>query len=247
MDTPFKQWKVEKLRLSAFQPNLSEQGDISWWFDLVGVQPESSFIRKRDNIVQDQGPFHGGTLYLVRQPFRVDWLFGAPDEDEDSLFPSLLPDATNKFYELTKKWLSSQTCPELNRLAFGAILAQPVSDRQSGYVKLADYFPSLTLDPTAQDFFYQINRPRHSKSSISGLSLNRLCKWSVALKSKVMVTMTTAPQASSESGQVAVQLELDINTSPESYKGSFNPTQRLEVFQELIDLAAEISDKGDVP
>jgi hypothetical protein len=245
MEMPFKQWKVETLRLSAFQPQASVSEGISWWADLVGVQPESSLSRKRDNIFQEQGPFYGGTLHLVRQPFRVDWIFSAPIEDEGSLFPSLLPDDTNKFYELSKKWLALKTCPELNRLAFGPILSQPVSTRQSGYENLASYLPSLALDPTAQDFIYQINRPRVSKSSIPGLRINRLCKWCVTLKAKVTINMTTALQTSSKGDQLAAQLELDINTS-EDYKESFSPTQRLEVFQELIDLAVEISDKGDV-
>jgi hypothetical protein len=246
MEMPFKQWNVETLRLTAFNSQASESGDISWWGDLVGVEPESSLSRKRDNILQEQGPFHGGTLHLIRQPFRVDWTLVAPVEDEDSLFPALLPDATYKFYELGKKWLALKTCPELNRLAFGPILGQAVQTRQLGYEKLASYLLSLTLDPGAQDFFYQINRPRDSRSGIPSLRINRLCKWSVSLKSKVSVVMGTAPQVSSEGGQLAAQLELDINTS-EGYKGFFGDTQRLEVFQELIDLAVEISEKGDVP
>ena len=53
MEMPFKPWQVEKLRLSAFQFNASETGDTPWWTDLVGVQPESSLLNKRDKTLQE--------------------------------------------------------------------------------------------------------------------------------------------------------------------------------------------------
>lgn len=38
------------------------------------------------------------------------------------------------------RWFEFDTCPFLQRLAFGAILLHPVKDKQTGYRQIAAYF-----------------------------------------------------------------------------------------------------------
>jgi hypothetical protein len=44
----------------------------------------------------------------------------------------------------------------------------------------------------------------------------------------------------------ACRLELDINTVPE-FQGEFERGELSSIFQELVDFAVEIADRGDIP
>src|SRR5208282_50763 len=70
--------------------------------------------------------------------------------------------------------------PPAIRLAYGAILLQPVDNRETGYLRLGELASAVKIDPKSEDFFYQINRPRES-TTLKNMRLNRLSKWSVAL------------------------------------------------------------------
>ena len=139
-------------------------------------------------------------------------------------------------------------CPELQRLAFGAVLLQPVEDRISGYSLLDAYLPTVNLDGEgSQGFLYQINRPR--RGAIEDQPINRLCKWSVQTRTiagMMIEGQGIQPLPSGAHTSMSCRLELDINTNGD-FTGKFSGEKALEVLRILRDFAIEIATEGDKP
>jgi len=150
------------------------------------------------------------------------------------------------FTELIERWLTT-TAPKLSRLAFGATVLLPVTDRVAGYKQLSSYLPSVELDAeNSSELLYRINRPRYSQSADPELRLNRLSTWSVAAFDERFVSMTGDQTTVVKSDKVfACRIEVDINTSPD-YSHKFVPPNSSVLFKELVNLGMEVIDKGDV-
>lgn len=202
----------------------------------------------------EEGKFKEGKLVLRVELGRIDWLFTKardrePNFEEMSTVGSF-PESLDKFAELMPHWFEIETCPSIQRLAFGAILLNPVESRQAGYRQISEYLPNVKLDSEdSSDFLYQINRPRDSNSGIADLRINRLSKWSVA--TQTWMESRLSPKSASVSRfsgpQIfACRLELDINTMPD-FKGELTQKQLPPIFQELVKLGKEIVQKGDIP
>lgn len=241
-------WLVETLRLTAFPSAGATVEPRDWWEHVVGEAPETRNIQPRINSVQEEGEFFGGRLILTVQPQRADWLFipafephfGAPDFAQLRPFP----DSLAILRKLSSQWL--ERSPLLQRLAFGAVLDIPTDSRPAGYRQLAQYLPSVQIDPEdSSDFLYQINRRRVSRI-MPELSVNRLSKWSVATAKFLQVAVGDVPgriEIPSEE-YTLVRAELDINTAHE-YRGTLPARLLPDLFEELIELGKEISTKGD--
>jgi hypothetical protein len=163
-------------------------------------------------------------------------------ESEGFLTISPLHDAIGVFAPLMNRWFELETCPTVQRLAFGGVMLQPVQDRQTGYQQLSQYLPSVQIDiANSSDFLYGINRKRDSRV-IPGLGINRLSRWSMLAQQNI--SMQIPPIL----GPLyhACQLEMDINTAPE-FQREFEQGQLMPIFQELVDLAIEIAIHGDIP
>jgi len=239
-------WQVESLRLTCFPSSATEFNSANWYQDIVGEQPENTIIRARDNFRQDEGVVNGQKIILGVQPMRIDWLMKANEEKGEFLIGSF-QDGLASFLELMSRWF--KISPSLRRLAFGAILALPVDDRKSGYKLISNYLPNIKLDPIgSSDFLYQINRARNSRLDISELEINRLSKWSVAKQglARIDILPETRISVFPSSDTFSCRLELDINTLGE-YKNDISSEKLDDVFHELVDLAKEISIKGDIP
>ncbi len=248
---PLEAWQAAVVRVTAFpaQPITTE---VTWWADLMGSVPETLVSRPKAGQYRAEGEFEGRRLSLQVQPDRVDWSL-APvvklSEDEPSTLPLAgpFPEVLISLMKVAERWLS--LAPPITRLAFGAVLAQPTEDRRSGYVQIAKYLPSISLDPEgSSDFIYQINRPRASGVGIANLRINRLTKWSVLWFQRFSMTLEkmgirTVGFAPSDS---ACRLELDINTAPD-FQGLLPAEHLPALLKELVDLAGEIAAKGDIP
>jgi hypothetical protein len=190
-------------------------------------------------------------LILGFEPTRIDWLYtpivDEKQQSEGFLTIGPLHDAISLFAPLMNRWFELDTCPTVQRLAFGTVMLQPVQDHQTGYRQLRQYLSSVQLDiDNSSDFLYQINRKRDSRV-IPGLGINRLSKWSVAAWQTVSMQMGPAPMRGAlGSRHYACRLELDINTVPE-FPGEFERGQLSSIFQELLGLAVEIANQGDIP
>lgn len=245
-------WQVETLRLTAFPSPAAQVTEPTWWTDLVGEPPETRILHPRKGGWQEKGPFKGGKLVLRVQPNRIDWLFTPVNDQEQEVesFPTIgsFPESLDVFLPLMVRWFDLETCPPVQRLAFGAVLLQPVEDRQAGYRQISPYLPSVQLDPEgSSDFSYRINRPRDSSSGIIGLRINRLSRWSVATWRAAEFSVGPALVGYFPGEEhYACRLELDINTVPD-FQGELHREQLPQIFEELVDVGKEIATEGDIP
>jgi len=239
-------WKVENLRMTAFINPADQPSDQNWWQEVTGESPENRNFQPQTGVKQDEGAFAGGRLVLIVNPFRVDWLLSATTNIPIISFPTIgqLNDSLVPFVEVMTKWLKINS--NLHRLAFGAIVLLPFGSVQECHKHLKEYFPLNPFDlENAQDFNYQINRPRISKAfETSDLKINRLSSWSVStiLRLEMPNTRDFLP---SNATDFAVRLQLDINTVQDYI--DFLPNDKLsEIFLELVELGKEIIQKGDI-
>lgn len=250
---PIAAWDAESLRLTAFPAPASPVEDVGWWESLMGAPPEVEVVRPREGRRRVEGAFEGGRLIVEITPARID-LRVIPSLEQEAKtigfftigkFTEILA----SFTQIVTRWLDLESCPEIQRIAFGPILLFPMDSRASGYRQLAAYLPSVNMDPDhATDFLYQINRARDSGTGITNLRINRLSKWSVASISAAGLVLEPTQILYQEVPReyFACRLELDVNTAP----GRREPLPRetvSNVWQELLNLGREIVIEGDQP
>jgi hypothetical protein len=141
------------------------------------------------------------------------------------------------------KWFPE--APAAARIAFGAVLTLPVQSREEGYQTLLSLTRLKEDILQAADLVFQINRPRASTTGISDLKINRLSIWTVAKLQKIQLQRAVNRSTASKA-EFACRLQLDINTDQE-FLGELKPDQMGIVYKELVELASEISIKGDCP
>ncbi len=246
---PPEAWQVDTLRVTVFLAAIGQIDEPTWWTDLVGEEPEAKTSRQKGAELRQEGPFEPGKLTLNINPLRVDWTLSTTDDQKQKgeIYIGNFPELVDKFSTLMLRWFGLGTCPEVHRLAFGAILLLPVENRSFSYRQLGSYLPSVKLDPEgSSDFNYQINRPRTSTSGIPDLQINRLTRWSSSALYRFSVSLASAKPIPAKEEMVACRLELDISTS-HHFTGDIDRGQLPSVFKELVELGKEIAKKGDTP
>jgi len=241
-------WKVGQARLTAFPIALLEYSSFNWWSELTGEKPANRTELPRDGKLSEVGIFASKKLRLNIEPGRVDWFFEPSDEKASQSFelPTIgrWPEAIDEFSKLAKRWSKLNSLPKFRRLAFGAILSQPVNDLKGGYEKLNEYLSTVQLDPgNSSDFFYQINRPRAKSTVLSEVSINRLSKWSVFRLESSIISVEQMMPPTKKKTVFACRLELDISTAVDYA----NQLENLEMlYDEFVNLGIEISKRGDI-
>ena len=179
-------------------------------------------------------------LSYVRSPRGIQWMLERLRDPKKAGAAFLGPDVLVSFKELMCRWLVD--CPPFQRLAFGAALYLPVKDRREGYRELKN---RLKFGPEHEekegDFLYQYNR-RRTSLTVPELEINRLSKWTWVPLGEVYVKdgkLIHPPES-------ACLLELDINTMPE-FQGTLPHDRCAPLFEEMVKLAVEIAQRGDVP
>lgn len=252
-NTSKRTWKAESLRLTTFlTPSAQPKGD-DWFASIAGAQPETRTEKPSLGQLVDVGAFEDSTLTLSVQAGRIDWFLGPSQstiQDGAVAIKSVgsFPGVLDVFSRPMLKWLSK--CPPVLRLAYGAVLLEPVENKELGYERLGGSLPSVRVDAKeSEDFFYQINRPRTLSANRGHLKINRLSKWSVSsfqLFSAAIAPDMKVPYQHLGPKTLACRLELDISTRAENQVEL--PHQELpEIFRELAVLGTEIAEKGDVP
>ncbi|WP_375470343.1 hypothetical protein [uncultured Nostoc sp.] len=242
-------WKTESLRMTAFLSPGSAITQQNWWEEICGSPPEVRSSQPRTGVQQDEGSFEDGNtqgrLILAVQPSRIDWLLAleAAPISFELLSVVSFSESVNSFTELMNRWLN--VTPNLQRIAFGANLLLPFEDVKQAYEYLPAYFPLNKLDlKNAQDFNYRINRPRNV-DDIPDLKINRLSSWSVMTSTTFQFTNAGSYTYSSTPSNVAIRLELDINTTID-FSGELSKDKLPEIFAKLVEYAKEIALKGDI-
>lgn len=249
-------WAAIRLRYTLFPTDreIVHKSD-ALWTAISQEPPDQVRLSPRIPHYLASAPYNEGTLALEIIADRLNWHWFAEDSVEtSSTEPSLrvLGDAEEMigaFSEMLSQWFASPDLPIGSRMAFGAELAVPVDNRESGYRVLQEFLPDVTLDPVnSADFLYQINRPRVLLLGNEKIPVNRLTKWSVmrVVQGTVMIGMSPIIQQASLPEVYAARLELDINTGA-LYQGAFDGEAQAEVFASLIKLGKEIAQEGDRP
>lgn len=149
-------WQVQSLRCTVFVgPSIDLDGQ-RWWKALFGEDPAEISSKPRMSITHASGDFGSGVLEVNSAPGRVDWNYRIPQEvDRASTVPLLgsFDDQLEQFLGPLLRWLALPEFPGALRIAFGAILLQPVEDRKSGYRLLADYLPAVKIDSECSSDF----------------------------------------------------------------------------------------------
>jgi len=247
---PFADWIAEQLRLTVFTlPGTANPAVEQWWNEIVGSPAEESTANLKIGLRTLASKFQSAKLILKLEPSRVDWLFVPQDPDPAAgplgELPSVGPIAENleSFSDLTERWLSREDVPDVVRIAFGAVVRHPESDRRSAYVRLPDYLP-IHVNPESSDFSFQINIPTISRDPIDGLPINRLSRWGVMGLARVELRLDSARvTSSSQFMDYAIRLEIDINTSPE-YQQPLSKGRITELYRELVTLGRGVITEG---
>jgi hypothetical protein len=246
---PIDAWHVESTRVTAFASDVVAVENLSWWDEIVGVPPETVVSHPKTGQYQTHGDFEGRRIGLQIQPGRIEWNANPilKGEDEPSSLQTLGPfrDAIAFFSKVVAAWLP--LAPPLNRLAFGAVLLQPVESAPAGYALIQKYLEATTrIDlKEASDFFFQINRPRRSRTEVTGLRVNRLTRWAVQVAQRMTLTLGAGgPETRTLGQETACRLELDINTAPDF--GVLPANQLGAILQELMNFGSEIAQRGDI-
>lgn len=235
-------WSVESLRLTTFVKEPQAPG--AGWELVVGEPPEIKTDKPREQIVDERGPFADGQLVFLSQPTRVDWLYTTAEAALGEMPALEFNEGLLHFKPVTDKWWA--TARGVHRVAFGAILRAPVSDKEAGYEALQRYVHSLRLTPgTTSELIFQINRPRMSQV-LQGLQVNRLTKWSVLQSQKLNITLSLGTMAPLGDPAYACRLEMDLSTDAQRVD-PFPPDLMPDLWRELGVLAVEITEKGETP
>jgi hypothetical protein len=251
-------WQAESFRLTAFlRPNERPNGE-GWWTGAARTQPESRNVKPARGELIESGFVEGKVLTLSVQPGRIDWF----------LSPNMFPEGENTpandirilgafrstsqvFLEIVRNWLSE--CPPIVRLAYGAVLLESVTNREAGYRRVAEFLQTVTIDPVgSEDLFYQINRPRPSRA-VHDLRLNRLSKWSVSSFQPLAISIGVPqgqagaqPIVYSHGGTQAMACRVELDLSTPAGIQELPHLELLNIFQELVNLGAEIAEQGDI-
>lgn len=241
-----KAWVANSLRMTAILSPVAQLPKHSLWEELFGQPPENITSQPRTGVKQEDGLFEGGRLRVIVQPARIDWLLNVDDyqlTNSPILSIGQFEDLLNLFVDKMTRWL--EISPPLQRLAFGSISLLPMDGESSARQQLFAYLPFNPQNfENAQEFLYQINRPRSSTSGISNLQINRLSKWS-SIRWKSVNILPNVSNYSEYPDSFACCIELDINTSPEYHEDL--PKEKLpQIFRELVDLGKQIVKEGDI-
>jgi len=240
-------WKATLLRFTLFPGESKQIVSQDWWQQAVGPSPDEVVTKPKSNEQLVAGVFGDGRLVLQASPARIDWIYSAlPLMADAEGIPQLGPveSTFSQFTEPIERWLALDSCPTAGRVAFGAILDSEVDTKEDGYTLLNQLLPSVEIDSEAEDFQFQINRPRIVSVLDQEIRVNRLSRWSVIKLVEVQLgsQLIQLPMIPTEG---YVHLELDINTD-QKFGGVFSRDLRVAMFRSLRDMAVEIASQGDM-
>jgi hypothetical protein len=237
-------WSVRSHRLSIFFGPQIQSLKVVEWAQLTGVEPESSINRGGQQV--SEGPFSKGRLLLSKQlPLRLDVLYTGTVgmlNPNGGGFPTIgdYEPTLNEFREVANKLVDAFP---VNRLALGSVLDCVTSDKQDSQSFLLAHIRGPKFDlQEAQDFVYQINRPRKSKI-FADTHINRVAKWSTGTFVVTSVDSATGRFVPQAEQQIA-SFETDVST-PVDRPTSMTSDEMKNILGELVMLSSELVDKGD--
>ncbi|MFI8430962.1 hypothetical protein ACIGEI_24955 [Pseudomonas sp. NPDC078863] len=199
-------WHTESVRFSLL--GVTEGAKVSW-HSITGKEAESMTNRPAQQLVIEEGPFEDGRLVVTSQPGRIDITLSAMPSDPFS------PPSLGVFDEVTQSFerrLSGVKMPGVARLAFGATLSTFPGSLENSNKLFKVLVPQIQIDPSVSDLMLQFNRPK-KLPKVSGVVMNRLTKWAQLVSQTIQYHNNVALNPINKH---VIQLELDLNSHPES-------------------------------
>lgn len=243
-------WLGQQLRFSVFAKEAWDPKTSDLWSKISTAEPELDEQKPRERARRRVGNYRDGVGLEIHEisPFRADIFFVAraaePQGDENlGKVGAILEEALSAVQKLLP-----HVPFEVTRVAVGAILLFPVEDRTTGYRQILSEVHSLRFDPDTDlsDLFFQLNRPRPS-SVVSGVSINRLMKYSVMAIKTVRFDLSLGESTRQVEPQPRhyCRLELDLNTAPIPSGQTLDKAKLIPIFEELTREAIVIAAQGE--
>jgi hypothetical protein len=243
------EWTAETLRLSLFFAD-SVKASIADWKAITG-QDEPQTIQSVAGRRSMIGPFQGGVLQMNAIGSRLDIVLlpKTPSETvEDGYVPTIgtLGDVCTDFVKATAEWLAGFEQPIIRMAVAGSALAK-CDSLQDAYTKLLGMLASVKGDPEKmRELIFRVNWPVNSRQS-NGLMLNRITVWAVIqIQLQIMVQTGTKTVVNETPASQVIRLEFDNNTDAARTE-PFDRASLVPIYDELIALALENAEKGEVP
>jgi hypothetical protein len=235
-------WDAEFLRMTVFPtPDSAERPSLA---ALLGKPVDEITERPQANFRQEVAALEDAHVFLTHQSGRVDLVLGVANPNPATGIISVGPYDKVKigFLELAKHLLNKMS--PVNRLAYAPSLVAPSPDHVTAYKTLASMLPFIKIDgEKSKELTWQINRPRPSKVMAES-EINRITKWSVLRIQPLTIQADSLVVLTPNAPALAVKLEMDVSTPAQGTV--IAETNVLNVFDELVSLADEIAEKGDI-
>jgi hypothetical protein len=242
------EWKTESLRLSLFCSEPISLSDADW--KAITGEDEAETRRKVAGGRAMAGPFLDGNLTISAIGSRLDCILNQPNSSpafEDNHFPSVgaWPGVCDDFVKATADWLGSFTVPVV-RLAFAPNLFGECPTRLDAYRNLTSLIKTVSGDPEhLKELVFRINWPV-SSASVNALILNRITQWSVVeLQIQTLTVQPGGAALNASPVAFAIRLEMDHNTDGGRAE-PFDQSRLVPIYRELVMLAAENAEKGEL-
>ena len=247
-------WETRLLRFTGFttpetQYFVKREWE-DWWEIIAGSKPENRVENLREGIVTDSGTFENGFLKIHFRQERIDILFEHNPSGPSNLKLETLGsfnEASEHFKTNVIEFLLKETkdFPAFSRIAFGGIIYQTAHNLDEVFDILSNYIECIDFSKVAKssDFLYQNNRLTQISLNGSDISINRLMKWSaLVVRTMFINTATKEPKVHEE--EPTCLLEFDVNTHVDNDL-ELDKTRTSGIFNQFLDLAEELSIKGD--
>jgi hypothetical protein len=239
-------WDVSLLRISVFCTGNPTASDDLW--RLLTGQQEAENRAAVPGGRRFSGKFAGGLLTLTNAGPRLDLVLQAADSESGELRLPAIEAWTSlrgPFTQMSIQLLSSLDV-SIVRVAFGCVFLAKKDTLEDCYRELKELLKSVNVDPSKmRDLHYRVNWQRDSK--VVPIKLNRLTTWASMRLSTTLLQITGDKVAVSgaDGDQFAIRLECDHNTDAGN-REPFEPSKLGSIFEELVKLAAENADKGEI-
>jgi hypothetical protein len=242
------QWTTETLRLSLFLKENAKLSVADWKAITSQDEPQTmQTLATRKSFI---GPFQGGVLNVSVLGSRIDAVVlpKSPTETiEEGYVPTIgpWPGGCTDYVKATSPWLATLDYP-IHRIAFSGTLLAKADSVQDAYAGLLSLLKSVKGDPERmRELVYRVSWPQKSKV-IAGVTLHRITTWA-ALQIQLQLVIQTGMKSTTtetEATQV-IRFEFDHSTDSERMD-PFDRAQLVPIYDELVALASENAEQGEV-
>lgn len=243
-----KRWLVQQLGLVAFPQVSQMDSKEDWWQRVAGRSYDKKTETKRSVVYE--GLIDNNKLTLTIDASTIRWASTPKlnaEGDSEQQWPTLGDyfESKESFSGLMNLWLDGMT-PALTRLAFTAVLFQPVENETEANEIFSSYLTRIDIDPNSTDFLYRVNN-RYNSKEVDGLQINRLMTWSLGQMELSVREISAGQPEETPKKRISdvCALVLDINTAPSDTRDVLPSDKVVYVFRELSAIGDNTVKSGD--